>query len=93
MDHLRGRVARATAGRLEQSTPLVRVAESEVDYLDDPPFLAALQQEILRLEVAVRHLHLVEVLGAVADLFEERKSEWFRDSLVLNDVVEELWER
>jgi hypothetical protein len=66
--HLRCRVARRAAGRLEQLVAFVEVAQAEVDDLD---VLVLVQQQVLGLEVSVDDAELVDVLDAGDDLLEE----------------------
>jgi hypothetical protein len=59
-DHLRARVARRPTGGREELTPYVSIGEAEVNDLDAPSpggTPRRLQQQILRLEIAMGHLH------------------------------------
>ena len=75
---------RRTKEDTEETTRSFRANEHTIRHMTD------LEKEVLGLEVAVRHLHPVEVLGAVEDLVEEVARLVLLHALVRHDVVEHL---
>jgi len=85
--HFGSSVAGTAAGGLEPLAGLVVVGESEVYDFD---VVAVVEEEVLGLEVAVDDAVLVDVVDACDDLLHEGDGLLLAESLVLDDVVEEL---
>lgn len=86
-DHLRGRIARGSTGRLQGLLLCEGVGEAEVDDFD---VLLVIEQQVLRLEVPVDYVEVVHVLDAGDDLLVELAGLFLLQFGVLDDVVEEL---
>ena len=86
-DHLRCGIAGRPAGSLEPLPRLILVGEAEVHDLD---ILVLVEEQVLRLEVAVHDAVFMDVLHAREDLLHEGDGLGFGQALALDDVVEEL---
>lgn len=87
-DHFGRGVARASTRSLQCVTLLfVSVAQAEVDNLD---VHILVEKQVLRLQVAMANLDLVEVLDASEDLVEEPARFAILQSSLLDDVLEKF---
>ena len=86
-DHLGSCVAGGATGCLERLAILVHVRESKIHNLD---VVLVIKQQVLRLQIPMADLDLVDVLDAGDDLLDEPASFLLLETLTLDNVVEEL---
>lgn len=86
-DHLGRGLAGTAAGRLEHLALLLGVRQPEVHDLD---VVGVVQQQVLRLQVAVHDPQFVDLLHPVDDLLEEFARFLFLQPLVLHDLVKQF---
>ncbi len=86
-NHLGCRVAWTSASRFKGRSGLVGIAQAKVHDLD---VVIVVEQEILRLQVPVNNVKLVEVFDSRDDLSEELSGRHFGYTLPLDYVLEQL---
>ena len=86
-NHLRSCVAWGATGCLECLTIFVCIAQAKINNFDI--FIMG-QKQILRLQIPMDDLQLMQVLHSSDDLVEEVASLWLLHPLIGHDVIEEL---
>jgi hypothetical protein len=86
-EHLWCSIAGRPTGGLESLVLLVSVGKPEVH---NPQVHLIVEQEVLRLEVAMDHSDAMDVFDAIDELMEDAAGFLLFESLVISDIVEKL---